>query len=199
MLVGLPLTIALGFGAGVAVLPDLSLLEVALLATMLAPTDAALGKAVVTDPRVPENMREGLNVDKYKLLLAAEGTGDTLAMLTWVVFGAGVVGQAVVDGVSGTVILYSLLSLTVLRMLPVFLALAGTGLDTREKLFVGWFGPRGLASIVFIVIVAAENLPGSQTLASTVICTIVLSVVAHGLSANPLVAKLAAWLKGSQA
>ena len=313
LLIGLPLTIALGFGAGLLVFPGLGLIEVALLATMLAPTDAALGKAVVTDSRVPENIREGLNVEsglndgicvpvlfvflalaadsnthdstgalalhllaeeigigvavavvltlagawllrlsaahgwlteswrqlpvitlaiacfataqtlggsgfiaafvggllfgwlardhKHALLLAAEGTGDTLALLTWVVFGAGVVGQAVVNGVSGPVILYALLSLTVIRMLPVFLVLTGTGMTTAEKLFMGWFGPRGLASIVFIVIVLGDKLPGGATLASTVVCTIVFSVIAHGLSANPLVASLAARLrlKGAQA
>ena len=63
LLVGLPLTILLGVGAGVVLFPDLSLLEVAILATMLAPTDAALGKAVVSNPAVPATLREGLNVE----------------------------------------------------------------------------------------------------------------------------------------
>ena len=63
-------------------------------------------------------------------------------------------------------------------------------LATGEKLFMGWFGPRGLASIVFAVIVIEENLPGGGTITMTVVCTIVLSVVAHGLSANPLVAMM---------
>ncbi|MBW1774436.1 MAG: cation:proton antiporter, partial [Deltaproteobacteria bacterium] len=63
LLIGLPLTILLGFGVGVLLFGGLTLLEIALLATMLAPTDAALGKAVVTDESVPSNIREGLNVE----------------------------------------------------------------------------------------------------------------------------------------
>ena len=70
-------------------------------------------------------------------------------------------------------------------------------LRTDEKLFMGWFGPRGLASIVFGVIVLNEHLPGGGTIAMTVACTILLSIVAHGLSANPLVAALAARIRGS--
>jgi NhaP-type Na+/H+ or K+/H+ antiporter len=68
-------------------------------------------------------------------------------------------------------------------------------LRTDEKLFMGWFGPRGLASIVFAVIVLNEHLTGGGTIAMTVVCTIMLSVIAHGLSANPLVAALAVRLK----
>jgi NhaP-type Na+/H+ or K+/H+ antiporter len=75
-------------------------------------------------------------------------------------------------------------------MLPVFLVLGGLGLRTGEKLFIGWFGPRGLASIVFAVIVMNEQLPGDSTIMVTAVCTIILSVVGHGLSANPLVSRL---------
>jgi NhaP-type Na+/H+ or K+/H+ antiporter len=306
LLIGLPLTILLGFGGGVLVFDGLTLLEIAILATMLAPTDAALGKAVVTNEAVPSGIREGLNVEsglndgicvpilfvflalaaatgaetstpelalklvaeeigigvvvgvglmvlgswlgtkfadrgwitetwrqlpvpalavacfavaqwlggsgfiaafaggllfggltkrhKHKLLLAAEGTGDALALITWVVFGAAVVGKSV-GSFSWEVVLYAVLSLTVVRMLPVFLVLAGMQLRTDEKLFMGWFGPRGLASIVFAVIVLNEHLTGGGTIAMTVVCTIMLSVIAHGLSANPLVAALAVRLK----
>ena len=80
-------------------------------------------------------------------------------------------------------------------ILPVFLVLAGTDLRPDEKLFMGWFGPRGLASIVFGVIVINEHLPGGDTLTITVVSTVVLSIVAHGLSANPLVGALAVRLK----
>jgi NhaP-type Na+/H+ or K+/H+ antiporter len=76
-------------------------------------------------------------------------------------------------------------------MLPVFLCLRGTTLSTAEKLFMGWFGPRGLASIVFGVIVLNEHLPGGKTIAMTMICTVLLSVILHGISANPLVKMLA--------
>jgi NhaP-type Na+/H+ or K+/H+ antiporter len=309
LLLGLPLTIVLGFGIGVVLFGDLSLFEIAILATLLAPTDAALGKAVVTNEAVPANIRQGLNVEsglndgicvpilfvflalaagsageqsttalalglvaeeigigvlvgvsltllgawllklcasrgwiteswrqlpvivlavscfavaqviggsgfiaafvggllfgavakeqKHGLLLAAEGTGDTLALLTWVVFGVAVVGHTI-DQMSWEVLLYAVLSLTVVRMLPVFLSLAGTQLRTDEKLFMGWFGPRGLASIVFAVIVLNEHLPGGDTIVLTAVCTIVLSILAHGLTANPLVGVLAARLKNAK-
>jgi len=308
LLIGLPLTILLGFLAGVLVFDGLGLLEIAIIATMLAPTDAALGKSVVSNQAVPSNIREGLNVEsglndgicvpilfillafaanttgeggspmlalkliveaigigvavgagltflgvrvlgrcaelgwvtdswrqlpvpalavtcfavaqwlggsgfiacfvggmlfgglekqhKSKLLLAAEGTGDTLALITWVVFGSAVVGQSI-GSFSWQVVVYALLSLTVVRMLPVFLVLAGMNLRTDEKLFMGWFGPRGLASIVFAVIVLNEHLPGGDTISMTVVCTIILSVVGPCLSANPLVAALGARLKGT--
>jgi NhaP-type Na+/H+ or K+/H+ antiporter len=133
---------------------------------------------------------------KHKLLLAAEGTGDTLALITWVVFGAAVVGQSV-GYFSWEVVLYAVLSLTIARMVPVFLVLAGMNLRTDEKLFMGWFGPRGLASIVFAVIVLNKHLPGGGTISMTVVCTIVMSIIAHGLSANPLVTALVARLKPS--
>ena len=63
LLIGLPLTILLGFGTGVLLFDGMTLFEIAILATMLAPTDAALGKAVVTNEDVPSNIREGLNVE----------------------------------------------------------------------------------------------------------------------------------------
>ena len=105
---------------------------------------------------------------KPKYLLAAEGTGDTLSLITWVVFGAAVVGQSI-DAFSWQVVLYAVLSLTVVRMLPVFLVLGGMNLRGDEKLFAGWFGPRGLASIVFAVIVLNEHLPGGHTIVLGVI------------------------------
>jgi len=121
---------------------------------------------------------------KEEYLLASEGTGDTLALITWVIFGSAVVGQAVAS-FSWIILLYSILSLTVIRMLPVFLCLAGSGVDTEGKLFIGWFGPRGMASIVFAVMVANSGLPDSGPLAMTVVCTIMLSILAHGITANP--------------
>jgi NhaP-type Na+/H+ or K+/H+ antiporter len=126
---------------------------------------------------------------KHTLLLATEGAGDTLALITWVVFGAVVIARAV-DHITWHMLLYAVLSLTLIRMLPVFLALAGLGLRAADRMFIGWFGPRGLASIVFGVIVFDEYLPGGITLTATVVCTILLSIVAHGLSASPLVAAL---------
>jgi NhaP-type Na+/H+ or K+/H+ antiporter len=224
--IGLPLTIALGFALGVPIFPDLTLLEVALLATMLAPTDAALGKAVVTNPDVPPSVREGLKVEAglndgicvpvllaflaiaggsvssedstiglalglfareigIGAVVAAEATGDTLTLLTWIVFGAVVIDQAL-PRFGWDHVAYAVLSLTVIRMLPMFLSLTGLSLGTDGKLFVGWFGPRGLVSIVFAIIVLDADVPGGDSLAMTVICTVVLSILAHGLSAVPL-------------
>ena len=304
LVVGLPLTILLGYVCAVWLLDDLAVFEMALLATMLAPTDAALGKAVISNKQVPSEIRESLNVEsglndgicvpilflflalavdagkgehgavlaielvaseigigvlvavvlvlamswllrysaslgwigghwrpihsvamalslfavaqaaggsgfiatfvggllfgglvkrhKHDLLRAAEGTAETFSLLTWVLFGAAVVGKFVPE-ITWPILCYSLLSLTVIRMLPIVLSLAGSGVSMPEKLFLGWFGPRGLASIVFGIIVINEHLPGEKTLVLTVVCTVMLSVVAHGLSANPLANALAAY------
>jgi len=297
--IGLPLSIALGFALGVPIFPNLTLLEVALLATMLAPTDAALGKAVVTNPNVPPSISEGLKVEsglndgicvpvlfaflaiatgsasseestiglglglfareigigatvgavlsfvasktlgplsrregwvgdtwlpmmvpalallcfataqalhgsgliaafvggitvallrpprKHDWLRAAGSIGDTLSLLTWVAFGAMVIYQ-VLPKLGWDHVLYAALSLTVIRMLPMFLSLTGLPLGTDGKLFVSWFGPRGLVSIVFVIIVLDRGVPGGDSLAMTVVCTVILSILAHGLSAVPL-------------
>jgi sodium/hydrogen antiporter len=287
----------LGFLFAMLVFPSLDTLEMALLAAMLAPTDAALGKPIVTSPDVPASIRESLNLESglndgicvpivvillglavgtqiegstmmhmvrvvgeeigiglivglaltgvatpilhvarrhgwssghwadvqivalpaacfaaaqalggsgfiacfmggllfgalrerggQDLLRGAESTGETLALVTWVAFGAGVVGQMAYR-VTWSSLSYAVLSLTVIRMLPVFLCLAGTGMTAGARLFIGWFGPRGLASIVFGIMVLDEGLPGNDTLAEAVLCTVVLSIMAHGVTANPL-------------
>lgn len=296
LLIGLPLTILLGFGLGVLIFDNVSLFAIALLAVMLAPTDAALGKAVITNESVPDEVRQALNVEsglndgicvpilflflalarghipgddtgqfavrlvieeigiglavgllvtfvsvqllkvawqrnwltptwmqipvvalalvcftmaqylggsgfiaafsggllfgileknmRDKFLQAADGTGDTLALITWVIFGAAVVGN-VLDSLSWPVFFYAVLSLTVIRMLPVFLALTGSSISTEGKLFMGWFGPRGLASIVFAIIVLNHKLPAHHEIIMTVACTIILSIIVHGITANP--------------
>ena len=300
---GLPLTIILGIIAGKLLFPELGFFEIAILATMLAPTDAALGKAVVANPAVPSAIREGLNAEsglndgicvpvlftflalatesdvaqsgamlafqlvaqqigiglavgvplailgarglgyatengwiphgwrgipvvalafasfclaqllggsgfiscfvgglffgyiareeKREFLENSESTAEAFSVLTWIAFGAGVMFQnsGIVDW---RAITYAVLSLTVIRILPVVLSLTRIDLDLKAKLFLGWFGPRGLASIVFIIIVADEKLPGSPQLIGTVVVTVVLSVLAHGLSANPLAARFGA-------
>ena len=126
--------------------------------------------------------------------MAAEGTGDTLALITWVVFGAIVLGHSL-QAVTGQIIVYSLLSLTVIRMLPAYLSLAGLNLRSDEKLFIGWFGPRGLASVVFAIMVINANLPSSHTIVLTAVCTITLSIILHGLSANSFIKLLASRIK----
>ena len=67
-----------------------------------------------------------------------------------------------------------------------YLSLIGTTEQPYSRMFLGWFGPRGLASIVFLIIVLNADLPGSGTIAATVVCTITLSVILHGVTANPL-------------
>ena len=296
LLLGLPGVIALGFGLAVLMFDGLSLYEAAILATMLAATDAALGKAVITNKAVPAQIREGLNIESglndgicvpivlffialavggqhgdsearaialvaqelgigmavgmglaffgtlllrwcwkqgwvteiwmqvtvvglavasfaaaqslhgsgyiaaftggllfgfmakdatHKLVLAAEGTGETLALVTWMLFGAMVIGPAF-QQFSWEVVVYALLSLTVIRVVPIFLSLAGTGESVSSRLFLGWFGPRGLASIVFAIIVINAEVPGGEFLALVVICTVFLSLIAHGVTAHPL-------------
>jgi len=123
---------------------------------------------------------------KAELLRGAEHTGEALALLTWVVFG-GIVVVRLIDRVTWQALLYAVLSLTVIRMLPVFLCLIGTRTSTADKLFIGWFGPRGLATIVFAILVLDEKLPGNDTIMLAAGWTVLLSVVAHGVTANPLV------------
>jgi len=128
----------------------------------------------------------GVRLKDYRerLLHAAEGTGDTFSLLTWVIFGAAVVSQAF-SYVSWSIVLYAVLSLTLIRMLPVFVSVARLGAHTESKLFMGWFGPRGLASIVFAIIVLNAGLPNSHVLAQVVVWTVILSILAHGVTANP--------------
>jgi NhaP-type Na+/H+ or K+/H+ antiporter len=85
------------------------------------------------------------------------------------------------------VILYAVLSLTLVRMVPVALALAGTGLSRSTVLFMGWFGPRGLASIVLglVYLEHQATLSGESTIRLAVMATVLLSILAHGLSALP--------------
>jgi len=121
----------------------------------------------------------------HKLVFASEGVGETLALVTWMLFGALVIGPAF-RTFTWDAVLYAVLSLTVIRMLPVYLSLSGTSESPSSRLFLGWFGPRGLASIVFATIVINENVPHAEVLALVVSLTVILSLFAHGMSANPL-------------
>lgn len=302
LLFGLPGVIALGTVLALMLFTELSFFEAAILGTMLAATDAALGKAVITNENVPAKIREGLNFESglndglcvpillvfialasgtgaegsrtllalrlvlqelgigllvglglaflgtrlikhcrklgwitkiwmqvtvvglaiacfsvaqslhgsgyiaafvggivfghkakketHKMVLAAEGIGETLALCTWLLFGAVVIGQ-IYSYFTWQVVVYALLSLTVVRMLPVFLSLSGTGEDAHSRLFLGWFGPRGLASLVFAIIVLNAKIPGGNLIAIVAVCTVFFSLVAHGISANPLAKRMA--------
>ncbi|MEM9379765.1 MAG: cation:proton antiporter [Planctomycetota bacterium] len=291
---GLLLTVLAGFLVGLALLPGLSPWEVALLAALLAPTDAALGQAVVTQETVPSRVRQALNVESglndglivplVAVFLACaageqaesawdwvghavgavgygvgagiafgwlggrlldlaiardwthasarrigaaavpfvaffgaealggsgflatfvaglamgsstrrlarddydyvEDSGEMLGLLTWVVFGFAAAPAALECG-TPEVLGYALLSLTVVRMLPVAIGLAGSGFGLSSVVFMGWFGPRGLASLVFAIgVYGREDVAGRDLIFGVAVWTVLLSVFLHGMSAS---------------
>lgn len=297
LLIGLPLTILAGTLVAMAVFPGLPIFEAALLAAILAPTDAALGQAVVTDGRIPVRIRQTLNAESglndgialpvvllfASLTLAAEGPsqdaagwvqfgllqitlgpiagivagyiggrlidrasqagwmtpafqglstlavalaafalaellegngfiaafvagltvgnvhrgvcdylfefaeseGQLLTVVTFFLFGAVIVPQ-VIDHFTFSVLLYAIASLTVVRMVPIAISLIGARLRFPTWIFLGWFGPRGLASILFALLVFGESeAEGSVELMATVSATVLLSILLHGMTAAP--------------
>ena len=94
-----------------------------------------------------------------------------------------------VDRIDLAMVTYAVLSLTAVRMVPVALALVGTGFDRNTVLFVGWFGPRGLASLVFALIALEELGDGADEVVAVIAFTVLLSIVVHGLSAAPLASR----------
>ncbi|WP_429185314.1 cation:proton antiporter [Aeromonas veronii] len=129
-----------------------------------------------------------LGEHKHAYMDSCEGYGDLLSVVIWMVFGATLM-PILPELLHWQYWLYAIASLTLLRMVPVWLSLIGTGLKPELKLFIGWFGPRGLASIVFAVMVLQNEpaLIGQRPIIATVLCTIILSVILHGLTANPWV------------
>ena len=120
-------------------------------------------------------------------------SGELLNAITFIIFGAAILGPTL-DDLNWQVIVYALLSLTAVRMLPVWLSLLGSGARRPTLAFVGWFGPRGLATIVFAVIMIDESaLPNERTLLLAVVATIGISVFAHGLTSRPLTNRYVAW------
>jgi sodium/hydrogen antiporter len=305
--IGMPLTIALGTATAALLLADLTVWEAAIVGTVLAPTDAALGQAVVSNPRVPVRVRQALNVEaglndglsvpflalflilaeteeghlsarswvrfaleqvglgvlvgvgiglaggwlvawasrkgwmtgpfqRLALLALAliswamadqiggngfiaafvgglavgptvksvgepltwftEAEGQLLSLSVFFVFGALVIG--LIRDLRWEVALYAFLSLTVIRVLPVALSLLRTHLAGASVLFAGWFGPRGLASIVLGLIVVAETprLAGQDDIEMVVALTVLLSVLLHGVTATPLSAAYARRVEG---
>jgi NhaP-type Na+/H+ or K+/H+ antiporter len=302
--VGLPLTVIVGTLIGAAVLTDLTLLEAALVAAILAPTDAALGQAVVSDKRVPVRIRQGLNVESglndglmlpviailtafaasdtglestshwvefvsrqiglgvlFGVVVGAAGglaldyfvergwvegalrqigtlavavgafaaaeivegngfvaafvaglafgyvakdhcgtaadftedQGQLLALLTFLFFGALLVGPRI-DELTFQIAVYTLLSLTAIRMIPVAISLIGMRLEAPTIGYLSWFGPRGLASILFgLFVVENAELAGSETILAVVTWTVLASVVVHGLTAVPFTRRYVAW------
>ncbi|MEE1754638.1 cation:proton antiporter [Streptomyces sp. SP18CS02] len=120
---------------------------------------------------------------------AVEMTDDLAALMTialWFLFGQ-IVNDAFWDGLEVPVVLYALLTLTLVRIVPVLLVLAGTGMRPRDRLFLGWLGPRGVTSIVFGLL-AVVRLPDDtgDFIARVMVMTVMLSIVLHGLSAEPI-------------
>ena len=124
-----------------------------------------------------------------KLVPFVEETGAMLSLLVWLMFGVVAVVPALRD-LTWQAVLYAVLSLTVIRMLPVAVALARARLGRPAVLFVGWFGPRGLASVVFGLL-ALEDLtePAARPALTVITFTVLLSVLAHGLTAGPLASR----------
>jgi len=294
---GMLLTLLLGALCAMALFGNLSWWEAGILAAILAPTDAGLGQIIVNSPRVPQRIRQALNVEAglndglavpfllfFLALAMAEGQGvlgqgillrylgEQLGYGVLIGLGVGLAGGALLSlarrkqwmaepltqlGVvalpiacvlaaeasgasmfiaafvaglasqlgfrevgrhsvefaedwgqlfdffifflfglfaarvwadfSIAIVLYGVLSLTLIRMLPVAIALRGTGLSRPSVLFIGWFGPRGLASIVLALVFleAGLNLPGESTVRLAAMATVLLSIFAHGFSALP--------------
>jgi NhaP-type Na+/H+ or K+/H+ antiporter len=129
-----------------------------------------------------------------------EQTCGLASMICWLLFGAiGV--PTIAESLSWRILLYAVLSLTVIRMLPVAISLLGARLDWPTVSFIGWFGPRGLASIVFALL-ALEDLHGVpgpiDQVVATIGLTVLLSVVFHGLTAQPLAKRYAATQQADQ-
>ena len=115
-----------------------------------------------------------------------EGVGQLLTMFAFLAFGVLMLPDGLAH-MTWKVVVLALLFLTVVRMLPIWVSLIGTGLALREKLFLGWFGPRGIASILFALIMIGEfEFAGEQELLACVSVTVFLSIVLHGISAAPL-------------
>ena len=120
-----------------------------------------------------------------------EQASGLVSLLVWLVFGA-VAVPAVVEQLDLATLVYAVLSLTVIRMVPVALSCLGSGFDRATVVFVGWFGPRGLASLVFALLALEELGSGAGPAVSVIAATVVLSVLAHGFTSGPLASRYGA-------
>jgi NhaP-type Na+/H+ or K+/H+ antiporter len=120
-----------------------------------------------------------------------EDTGTLLSLAVWFGFGQ-VVNQVIDAGPGLEVVVYALLALTLVRIVPVTLSLVGSGIDRLDALFLGWLGPRGLASIVFGLLAYIDlSSPDNVLPVEVMVVTVLLSVVLHGLSSGPIAAAYA--------
>ncbi|MFD9320221.1 cation:proton antiporter [Streptomyces sp. NPDC060053] len=128
----------------------------------------------------------------------AEYVGGLLGSLSFLVFGAVLLGPTL-EHLDWRIITYAVLSLTVVRMLPVALALAGTGMRLPTVAYVGWFGPRGLASVVFGLLLVEDHVPGIQLLSRVIAATIGLSILLHSMSAPYFADRYGNWFDAAKA
>jgi len=127
-----------------------------------------------------------------------ETEGSLLSLLVFLILGLVMIPEAVGHW-SLTTTVYAILSLTIIRMLPVAVSVLGLGLDWRTTLFLGWFGPRGIASILYLLLLVQYlGASGYEVLIATGIQTIVLSVLLHGLTAAPLARIYGRWAEAHQ-
>jgi NhaP-type Na+/H+ or K+/H+ antiporter len=122
-----------------------------------------------------------------------------VSLLVWLAFGAVELVPAL-ESLTWQIVLYAILSLTVVRMVPVLAALTGARLDWATNFLVAWFGPRGLASVVFALLALEElGRPAAGRAVAVITVTVVLSIVAHGATAEPLARRYANRLAGPAA
>jgi len=117
----------------------------------------------------------------------ANSEGEFLIMICFLVFGIAFI-PVVVEHWNLKIVIYSLLSLTLFRILPIWISFMGTKLDSYSKIFIAWFGPRGIASILYVLIVVHDlnRDKDLDTIYGVISLTILLSIFLHGLSAIPL-------------
>ena len=132
--------------------------------------------------------RTGIGLDDEEVTELPELIGQVLALGVWFVFGAGLLLDGL-EFVDWRIALYAVMSLTAVRMVPVAISMMGAGYGRPTIVFIGWFGPRGMASVVFGLLIVEElpvDDPAVRTVLSTIVLTVLLSVLAHGISARPL-------------
>ncbi|CCQ10357.1 putative Na+/H+ antiporter, may regulate cell volume and cold resistance [Pseudoalteromonas luteoviolacea B = ATCC 29581] len=121
---------------------------------------------------------------KDKLIEEGEHIAELAAMVIWVLFG--VVAFTTLHTLTWTTLCYALAAVTLLRVIPVLIALIGYQASWHHKLTLAWFGPRGLASVVFTLMLVESNLPEAKLIADIATCTILLSVFLHGMTTRPI-------------
>lgn len=138
----------------------------------------------------------GEDEEDEPLLGLTELAGQLGSAAVWFLFGALAVGQ-VVDDLTWEIVVYAVASLTVIRMVPVAVALLGMGLQLPTIAFVGWFGPRGMASLVFALLAIDSLGTEGDLVLDVVTLTAFLSVLAHGTTARPLASRYGRWARAA--